>query len=99
MSYARLIMTTIGIEVQLVTTKVISEFEATLQKYSQEELLEYATQYMYSMGDRNPSLTLRSCDTSREGLLDLLMGMRAIGAITSFPPASGGRNNSQPPMV
>lgn len=99
MSYVRLYMTSFGIDYDIVTATAISEFEAVLQKFSQEELLEYATEYLYLMGDRNPSLTLSACNTSREGLLDLLVGWRAIGAISSFPPASGGRNNSQLPMV
>lgn len=83
----------------LVRRDLLHEFEQSLEKKSDQELLAYAKKCLSSAGDESPTLTLQGVNTSREGLLDLLVGMYAVGAITESPDAGGGRNNSPPPMV
>lgn len=88
-----------GIGVAITPNEGLGEFEAYLQTLSDEELLALAKQSLRQLGDANPNLTLKTSNTTREGLLDLLVGMRAVAGVPEFPAAGGGRNNSQPPMV
>lgn len=88
-----------GIGVAITPNEGLGEFEAYLQTLSDEELLTLAKQSLRHLGDANPDLTLKTSNTTREGLLDLLVGMRAVAGVPEFPAAGGGRNNSRPPMV
>ena len=99
MSEFKFFTTSAGIGVAITPTEGLGEFEAYLQMLNDDELLDLAKQSLRHLGDANPNLTLKTSNTTREGLLDLLVGMRAIAGIPKIPETGGGQNNSQPPMV
>lgn len=77
----------------------LSTYESHLQELSNEELLKNCERLLRECGDPSPPASLASTDSSREGLIDLLVGLYALWEMSIFPETGGGRNNSQPPVV
>lgn len=63
----------------------LDAFEAACQELSDEKLLDFANSSLTAVGYDGARLTRESVINGREGLLDLLVGMFAVGALRDFP--------------
>lgn len=74
-----------GLGVVIMPPDNLDAFEAACQELSDENLLDFANSSLTAVGYNGARLTSESVINGREGLLDLLIGMFAVGALKNFP--------------